>query len=79
MKKWSALFPVLFLLMFVVSVPLHAQTGITDGCTDSPENPTAVLALVGIAGALGAGLKNRLAGRRLRGKTEEIKREFSKN
>ena len=30
-----------------ISVPLHAQTG----CTDSPENPTVVLALVGSAGA----------------------------
>jgi XrtJ-associated TM-motif-TM protein len=30
-----------------ITVPLHAQTG----CTDSPENPTVVLALVGSAGA----------------------------
>jgi XrtJ-associated TM-motif-TM protein len=34
--------------VFAVAVPLRAQTG----CTDSPENPTAVLALVGSAGAL---------------------------
>ena len=41
----------LFLLsaaVLCVALPLHAQTG----CTDSPENPTVVLALVGSAGAL---------------------------
>jgi XrtJ-associated TM-motif-TM protein len=35
-------------LVLLVALPLRAQTG----CTDSPENPTAVLALVGGAGAL---------------------------
>ena len=35
-------------LLFFASVPLlHAQSG----CVNSPENPTAVLALVGSAGA----------------------------
>ena len=34
--------------MLLIAAPLHAQTG----CTDSPENPTVVLALVGGAGAL---------------------------
>jgi XrtJ-associated TM-motif-TM protein len=38
---WSA-------ALLLVAAPLHAQTG----CTDSPENPTVVLALVGGAGAL---------------------------
>lgn len=39
-------------LLFLVSVPLvHAQTG-GGGCVNSPENPTAVLAAVGSAGAL---------------------------
>jgi XrtJ-associated TM-motif-TM protein len=33
--------------LLLVAAPLHAQSG----CTDSPENPTAVLALVGSAGA----------------------------
>ncbi len=38
-------------LLFLVSVPLlHAQGG--GGCVNSPENPTAVLAVVGSAGAL---------------------------
>ena len=35
-------------VLFAIAVPVQAQTG----CTDSPENPTAVLALVGSAGAL---------------------------
>ena len=35
-------------LVLLVAAPLYGQTG----CTDSPENPTAVLALVGGAGAL---------------------------
>jgi XrtJ-associated TM-motif-TM protein len=34
------------LLVFFIAVPAHAQTG----CADSPENPTAILALVGTAG-----------------------------
>lgn len=35
-------------ILFAATLPLHAQTG----CTDSPENPTIVLAVVGGAGAL---------------------------
>ncbi len=36
--------------LFLVSAPLlHAQT--IGGCVNSPENPTAVLAVVGSAGA----------------------------
>jgi XrtJ-associated TM-motif-TM protein len=46
--------------LFVLAAPLHAQTG----CTDSPENPTAVLALVGGAGALFSALRTRLKARR---------------
>lgn len=48
MKKSSLLLIGFALLFFVsVSVPLHAQ----GGCVNSPENPTAVLAVVGSAGA----------------------------
>jgi XrtJ-associated TM-motif-TM protein len=43
-----------------VAVPLHAQTG----CSDSPENPTVVLALVGGAGALFSTVRTRLKARR---------------
>ena len=34
-------------LLFLVTVPAHA----TGGCVNSPENPTAILAVVGSAGA----------------------------
>ncbi len=37
-------------LFFSVSMSLHAQTPI-NGCVNSPENPTAILALLGSAGA----------------------------
>jgi len=43
-----------------VAQPLFAQSG----CTDSPENPTAVLALVGSAGAFIASVRHRLKARR---------------
>jgi XrtJ-associated TM-motif-TM protein len=42
-------------ICLLAAVPLRAQTG----CTDSPENPTAVLALVGGAGALFSALRAR--------------------
>jgi XrtJ-associated TM-motif-TM protein len=41
-----------FTLLFVLALPLRAQTG----CDDSPEDPTIVLALVGGAGAFAANL-----------------------
>jgi XrtJ-associated TM-motif-TM protein len=47
-------------LLLLVAAPLHAQTG----CTDSPENPTAILALVGSAGALFSTLRARSKARR---------------
>ena len=57
-KIWSyALFGVLFLLG---AVRLQAQTG----CTDSPENPTIVLALMGGAGALFSTVRARMRARR---------------
>ena len=45
-------------IMFVLSIAttVHAQ----DGCVNSPENPTAVLALVGSAGGLVVAGWNRL-------------------
>jgi XrtJ-associated TM-motif-TM protein len=42
-------------VVLLVAMPLRAQTG----CEDSPENPTAVLALVGGAGALWSALRAR--------------------
>jgi XrtJ-associated TM-motif-TM protein len=46
--------------MMLVAAPLRAQTG----CTDSPENPTVVLALVGGAGALFSAVRTRMRARR---------------
>jgi XrtJ-associated TM-motif-TM protein len=43
-KSLSFFLCAVFLLL--VAVPLHAQ----DGCVNSPENPTIILALVGSAG-----------------------------
>jgi XrtJ-associated TM-motif-TM protein len=45
--------------MVLVVAPLYGQTG----CTDSPENPTVVLALVGGAGALFSAVRSRLRSR----------------
>jgi XrtJ-associated TM-motif-TM protein len=49
-----------YAVMVLVAAPLYAQSG----CTDSPENPTAVLALVGGAGALFSALRGRMRARR---------------
>lgn len=49
MKK-SPLLLIAPALLFLVSAPLlHAQN--INGCINSPENPTAVLAVIGSAGA----------------------------
>lgn len=65
MKKIWILLPV---AMFCLQVAVaHAQGGVVEnGCTDSPENPTAVLALVGSLGAATALLRARWAGRKSR-------------
>ena len=44
-------------VLVLVTAPLYGQTG----CTDSPENPTVVLALVGGAGALFSAVRARAA------------------
>jgi len=49
-KKFALAFG--FALMLAATLPLRAQTG----CDDSPEDPTVVLALLGSAGALVAGI-----------------------
>jgi XrtJ-associated TM-motif-TM protein len=48
------------LALLVFATSLHAQSG----CGDSPENPTAVLALVGLAGALFSTVRARVKARR---------------
>ncbi len=64
-KTYLILFCSLVLLAGVA--PLYAQSGGVDpsiggggGCVDSPENPTAILALAGSAGAGIAALRTRL-------------------
>jgi XrtJ-associated TM-motif-TM protein len=59
MKNSSLLLLAAVLVLFVAS-PLHAQ----NGCINSPENPTAVLALVGSAGAFLASARARIKARR---------------
>jgi XrtJ-associated TM-motif-TM protein len=43
-------------LVLVATTPAFAQTG----CVNSPENPTAILALVGSAGGVLVALRSRL-------------------
>ncbi len=49
-------------LLFSAALPLHAQT--IDGCVNSPENPTALLAVVGSAGAFFVSARARIKARR---------------
>ena len=58
MKKFSPLF--IGLALFAATLPLHAQ----DGCVTSPENPTAILAVVGTAGAFFTTARARIKARR---------------
>jgi XrtJ-associated TM-motif-TM protein len=65
MKKTMRILPVLALCL--IAVAAKAQFGGTVGsgsCDESPENPTAILALAGSTGAGLAVLRARLAARR---------------
>jgi XrtJ-associated TM-motif-TM protein len=53
MKKFQIL--VAFVVVLAAAHPMYAQ----GGCIDSPENPTALLAIVGSAGAFIATARNR--------------------
>jgi XrtJ-associated TM-motif-TM protein len=59
MKK-TALLLLCFAAVVSVTLPLHAQSG----CTDSPENPTVILAIVGSAAGLFSTLRSRAKARR---------------
>jgi XrtJ-associated TM-motif-TM protein len=59
MKK-SVFVMLVVAILLAIALPLRAQTG----CTDSPENPTVVLALVGGAGALFSAVRARVRARR---------------
>jgi XrtJ-associated TM-motif-TM protein len=65
MKKPSLLLFGIALLLSV-ALPLHAQGGITTSgtCDDSPENPTAILAVVGSVGAFAVSARARIKARR---------------
>jgi XrtJ-associated TM-motif-TM protein len=57
MKSVAALYALLLVLMAAAAAtPAMAQ----NGCVDSPENPTAVLALAGSAGAVVVAVRQRL-------------------
>jgi XrtJ-associated TM-motif-TM protein len=58
MKKPSLLF--VGFALFAAALPLHAQ----GGCVTSPENPTAILAVVGTAGAFFTTVRARIKSRR---------------
>lgn len=58
-KTWLLLVGIA--LLFSVALPVYAQT---DGCVNSPENPTAILAVVGSAGALFTSIRARIKARR---------------
>lgn len=60
MKKLGYILPVA-LLILAATVRVHAQDG---GCVDSPENPTAILALVGMAAVGINHLRSRFSGRK---------------
>ncbi len=61
MKKALYLAPVALLLL-AATVPAHAQLG---GCTDSPENPTAILGIALSAASIGfVQLRNRFGSRK---------------
>ncbi len=62
MKKIWFLWLVAILALHAVAA--HAQGGtVQDGCVNSPENPTAVLAAVGSLGVAASMLRARWAGR----------------
>jgi XrtJ-associated TM-motif-TM protein len=54
--RWSSSRYVYVAFLLLAALPLYSQ----GGCVDSPENPTALLALVGAAGAFYAPVKKKL-------------------
>ncbi len=48
------------LIAFAAGSPAFAQSGGVDNCNNSPENPSAILALVGSAGGALVALRTRL-------------------
>jgi XrtJ-associated TM-motif-TM protein len=69
MKNFRYLIFGFSLLLLSAALPLHAQDGEvgtpTGDCDESPENPTAILALVGSAGAFVVSARARIKARRI--------------
>lgn len=59
-KHWLLLIAIA--LLSSATIPLFGQD--TGGCVNSPENPTAILAAVGSAGALFVNVRARIKARR---------------
>jgi XrtJ-associated TM-motif-TM protein len=67
MKNFRLLMFGFTLLVLSSTLPLHAQggeVGTDGGCVESPENPTAILALLGSAGAFCVSARARIKTRR---------------
>jgi XrtJ-associated TM-motif-TM protein len=60
MSKKFVLSMLVVLVAFAAASPALAQHGGVDNCVNSPENPTAILALIGSAGGAFVALRNRL-------------------
>jgi XrtJ-associated TM-motif-TM protein len=69
MKNFRYLIFGFSLLLLSAALPLHAQDGDVGtpvgDCDSSPENPTAILALVGSAGAFVVSARARIKARRI--------------
>jgi XrtJ-associated TM-motif-TM protein len=52
------------LLLFAIATPVFAQGGGVDTCKNSPENPTAILALAGSAGGVLMAVRSRFRSKR---------------
>ena len=69
MKNFRLLMFGFTLLLLSAALPLHAQgpggeVGTGGDCVESPENPTAILALLGSAGAFCVSARARIKARR---------------
>ena len=67
MKHFRFLILGFTLLVLSAALPLHAQGGVAESggdCVESPENPTAILALLGSAGAFCVSARARIKARR---------------
>jgi XrtJ-associated TM-motif-TM protein len=62
----KSIFGTLLVVAFVLAINTKAAFGQLGGCTDSPEDPTAVMALVGGAAAFIPMLSARLRSRKRR-------------